>query len=217
MKIVAISDVHNKYKNLVIPKCDILISCGDYSFKGTPAEVHDFHTWLNEQEAGHIISVQGNHELHVESDFEKAKKIATDACPAVHFIAEGLVEIEGLKIWCSAITPWFYDWAWNRERGHQIRKHWNKIRLDTDILVTHGPPEGILDIVYYADGVTPKNRVGCADLWRKIQKLKKLKHHFFGHIHGSYGHQEHNGVHYWNVAICDESYMPSNLPVEIEL
>lgn len=45
-KIVAISDTHNRYKKVTIPECDILISCGDYSFQGTESEVRNFHNWL---------------------------------------------------------------------------------------------------------------------------------------------------------------------------
>lgn len=218
MKIVAISDTHAKWKNLVIPECDILISAGDYSFRGEKHIVKNFHEWLNAQEAGHIISVQGNHETWVEKNFDEAKALAESVCPAVHFIgSHGTVEIEGLKIHGSAITPWFYDWAWNVRRGPDIAKEWAKIPDDIDILVTHGPPNGQLDIVYYADGVTPKERVGCWDLEERIKQLPKLKHHIFGHIHCSHGHREFNGVNYWNAAICDEMYMPTNPITIIEL
>lgn len=208
-KIVAISDVHEQWKNLVIPECDILISAGDYSYQGLPNVVKDFHEWLNEQEAGHIISVQGNHETWVEKNFEEAKRIAKKACPAVHFIDEGLVEIEGLKIWCSAITPWFHNWAWNRDRGSDIQKHWDKIPDNIDILVTHGPPYKILDEVppYGA-------QVGCEQLFTRILELTKLKIHIFGHIHAGHGHKELNGVHYYNASICTEQYKPLN-PVTI--
>src|ERR1700722_16407724 len=97
MKICAISDVHNKYQNLIIPECDILISCGDYSFRGEPKEVKDFHTWFNYQPGKYKISVQGNHELGVEKNFGASKLIALEECSNCYFIDEGLVEIEGLK------------------------------------------------------------------------------------------------------------------------
>lgn len=216
MRIVAISDCHGKYNKIKIPECDLLISCGDYSIQGRIHEVRNFHKWLNKQEASHIISCQGNHELMVERNFQVSKMVALEECPAVHFIDEGLIEIEGVKIWCSAITPFFCNWAWNRFRGSNIQEHWDKIPKDIDILVTHGPPYGILDTVYYPDGVTPKEKVGCADLYSKIQYLDKLRYHFFGHIHGAYGHKEINGIHFYNVSICDEMYFPSNLPIEIE-
>lgn len=212
MKIVAISDVHGRWNKITIPECDVLISCGDYSFRGEEHMIRDFHEWLNKQPAKHIVSVQGNHEKWVEKNFEDAKAIAEEECPRVHFVEEGLVEIEGVKIWCSAITPFFCNWAWNRFRGDQIRHHWDLIPEDTQILVTHGPPEGILDSV----NDLYRTSVGCKDLWNKIVTLKNLKYHFFGHIHESYGYQEFNGIHFFNVSICDESYAASNQPVLVE-
>src|ERR1035437_3366696 len=123
MKLVLISDVHCKYSKLVIPECDVLISCGDYSFLGEPHEVRDFHKWFDKQDARYKISVQGNHEKGVERNFQLSKEIAEKACPGVYFIDEGLIEIEGKKIWCFAITPFFCNWAWNRHRGEEIKKH----------------------------------------------------------------------------------------------
>lgn len=213
-KIVAISDVHCKWNKIEIPECDILISAGDYSFKGEKHVVEDFHKWLNKQDAGYIISVQGNHELWVEKHFEQAKEIAEKVCPGVHFIGDGqAVDIEGIKIYGSADTPFFYNWAWNVQRGPNIAAKWAKIPDDTEILVTHGPPQGILDIVPYANG-TPKERVGCYDLFNRIQQLEKMKIHIFGHIHHSHGYQYFNGKQFYNASICDEQYMPTN-PITI--
>jgi len=214
-KIVAISDTHNRYNKITIPECDILISCGDYSFQGSLSEVKNFHKWLNKQPAKNIISVQGNHERGVEAAFDVSKQIALEECPRVHFIDEGLVEIEGLKIWCSAITPFFCNWAWNRFRGPEIKAHWDKIPTDIDILVTHGPPHKILDVV--SRGNMGMENVGCEDLFNKILQIPTLKHHFFGHIHGSYGHKAFNGVDYWIVSICGEDYRPTNLPVLVDI
>jgi Icc-related predicted phosphoesterase len=214
VKLVAISDVHTKWKNLVIPECDILISAGDYSFRGEKRTIKEYHEWLNKQDAGYIVSVQGNHELWVEKNFEEAKAIAEKACPGVHFIGDhGTVDVEGIKIHGSAITPWFHSWAWNVHRGPDIAAEWAKIPDDTNILVTHGPVHGILDVVPYANG-TPKERVGCHDLFDRVMKLEKLKVHICGHIHHSHGFKEFNGKHFYNVAICDEMYMPIN-PITI--
>src|SRR5271170_4285418 len=98
MKICAISDVHCKWNKVTIPECDLLISAGDYSFLGERHIVRDFHKWLHKQPAKEIISVQGNHEKWVEKNFQLAKQAAEEACPGVHFIDEGLVEIDGLRI-----------------------------------------------------------------------------------------------------------------------
>ena len=221
MKIVAISDTHNRYQNLVIPECDLLISCGDYSITGTEAEVEWFHQWLEKQPAKHIISVQGNHELGVEKNYSLSKTLARLACPRVHFIDEGYLEIEGIKIWCSAITPEFCNWAWNRKRGEQIKAHWDLIPDDIEILITHGPPWLILDKIpeiYWKDGqeIHIDRFVGCVDLLNKVKTIPTLKHHFFGHVHVAHGDHTEFGVQFWNVAICDYKNWPVNDPTVVE-
>lgn len=215
MKIIAISDTHNKYDKLIIPECDILISAGDYSFQGTLEEVTFFHRWLNLQPAKHIISVQGNHELGVERNFELSKGVAQIECPRVHFIDEGLVEIEGLKIWCSAITPTFNDWAWNRN-SYEIQKHWDQIPESINILVTHGPPWGILDQTSYANGEIRPEHLGCPRLMERIRIIKPSLH-FFGHVHRPGGNQVRVfGTWFHNCAICDECYVPTNALTIVE-
>lgn len=69
-KLVCISDTHNHHKKLIIPECDVLIHCGDYSSKGHEWEIRDFYKWLDKQPAKHIISIQGNHELGWEKNPE---------------------------------------------------------------------------------------------------------------------------------------------------
>lgn len=211
MKIVAISDVHGKWNKIKdIPECDVLISAGDYSFRGEEHMVKDFHKWLSKQKAKHVISVQGNHELWVESNFEAAKAVAEKACPGVHFIGDhGTVVIDGVKFHGSAYTPWFHNWAWNKQRGIELAQEWAKIPEDTNVLITHGPVAGILDLVLHVDG-SPKERVGCHDLLAKIVTLDQLKYHICGHIHSGYGEYNFHGKKFINASICDEMYMPTN-------
>ncbi len=220
MKIVAISDTHGKWNKCQIPECDLLISAGDYSWRGEHHMVRDFHRWLDKQPAKHVISVQGNHEKLVEADFEGCKKIALEACPRVHFIDEGLVEIEGLRIWCSAITPWFHNWAWNRYPGPEIQQHWDKIPPGVDVIVTHGPPHGILDSVPDFNGQTFKweeRHCGCPQLLGKILEVRP-RVHIFGHIHPCGGKQIHrDGITFINAAICDDDYRAVNAPVVLEI
>lgn len=208
IKIAMISDVHNKWHHLQIPECDILISAGDYSFVGEQSIVREFHKWLNQQPAKEKISVQGNHEVWVQRNWHLAKCIAQEQCPGVHFIDEGRVELLGKKIWCSAITPWFHDWAWNRQRGLEIRKHWERIPIDTEILVTHGPPYGILDQVKDEKSGIMSEPLGCKDLRAQLGYHDDIKLHVFGHIHTGSGEMDFGGIHFVNASIVDEQYRP---------
>lgn len=216
LKIVTISDVHGKWNKLTIPKCDILISAGDYSFRGEKNMVEDYHIWLAEQETQYVISVNGNHELWVEKNFEEAKLIAEKACPGIYFIGESQsFEIEGIKFFGSATTPFFNNWAWNKYRGTEIQKEWNKIPLDTNILITHGPPYGILDEVTYENG-NFKEHAGCSDLYNKIMELDELKYHIFGHIHSASGQKYFHNKTFVNASICGETYTVDYKPKELD-
>lgn len=224
-KIVGISDTHNKHNKLIIPECDLLIHCGDYSFKGYDSEVKNFYHWLNKQPARHKISIQGNHEVYVQNNFEHSKQIALSECPDVHFVTHDLIEIEGLRIFCSSWTPEFHMWAYNAARYQKeaerlripyIKDKWNQIPNDIDILACHGPVHGIHDQVYYVDGVTPKERVGCWHLGEKLQQTT-AKIFMCGHIHSGNGYREFNGKKYYNVSNCGETYSIDYPPTEIEI
>jgi Icc-related predicted phosphoesterase len=222
-KIVCISDTHNKHRSLKIPECDILISAGDYSSMGYDSEIEDFYKWLNEQDAGHIISIQGNHELGWEKNPKACRELALKNCPTVHLLEDQSINIEGINIYGSAYTPFFYNWAFNAGRTIAeaslykkpfIGDIWSKIPTNTNILVTHGPVYGILDELTYADGTSKGQFVGCVELEKRIKDLKELDIHISGHIHSAYGQKHINGISYYNASNCDESYMPTN-PITI--
>tara|TARA_Y100000296_G_C5174834_1_gene259491 strand:- start:2061 stop:2591 length:531 start_codon:yes stop_codon:yes gene_type:complete len=58
----------------------------------------------------------------------------------IKYLNDSSITIDGIKFWGSPIQPWFHDWAFNRKRGNEIRKHWELIPTNTDVLLTHGPP-----------------------------------------------------------------------------
>jgi Icc-related predicted phosphoesterase len=112
------------------------------------------------------------------------------------------VMIDGLKVYGSPITPTYHDWAFNVLPGSPIAEAWEKIPLDTDVLITHGPPKGILD----------KNSrdelLGCPELLRKVKEIKP-KLHTFGHVHEGYGFVDIDGIRYVNAAIGEQGLKPS--------
>jgi Icc-related predicted phosphoesterase len=124
-------------------------------------------------------------------------------------------EIEGIKFWGSPVTPRFFDWAFNRDGD--IQQHWNMIPHDTNVLITHGPPYGILDFT-----ARDRKPVGCHYLRRRLFDLKDLKVHSFGHIHEGFGQQigddeDFEGVHFINASYLNLSYDPVNHPVVINI
>ena len=87
---------------------------------------------------------------------------------------------------------------------------WDAIPSNTDILITHGPPYGYLDI---PGGSSV--RVGCEMLRYRVDQIKP-KIHVFGHIHGGYGHYYNGHTHFFNASVLNEQYSYSNLPFTFE-
>jgi Icc-related predicted phosphoesterase len=115
-----------------------------------------------------------------------------------------------LKIYGSPITPFFHNWAFNKHRGEQIAKYWAAIPDDVDILVTHGPPAGVLDANLQGE------QLGCQDLMAKIMEIRP-KIHIFGHVHESAGYDEKAGTHYINASVVNKVLQLSHKPMVFEI
>ncbi len=208
MTITAISDTHGLHRRIKnIPLSDMLIHAGDVSNYGEEHQVLDFLDWFSNQPHPCKIFIAGNHDFFFEQENEKyiQKHIPTN----VIYLNDSGCEIEGIKIYGSPITPEFYDWAFNRKRGKEIKKHWGKIPSDTDILITHGPPFGILD------ANINQSKTGCEDLLQTVEKIKP-KYHIFGHIHEAYGMLQTTNTTYINASTLDEQYRIKNAPIHFK-
>lgn len=219
MKIVTVSDTHQAYLEDV-GEGDILIHAGDFSLLPKNSyqdrelmikELTDLKNWFDKVRANfkHTILVPGNHDWIFEVDYEFAKDFMGETI----VLNDSSVTIDGLKIWGTPINLEFRDWAFNRAAGDDILAHFNKIPKDTDVLITHGPPLGILDQAF-PEKNSPK--LGDIDLLNIVDSLE-LKAHIFGHIHGSHGTLKRGNTLYVNASIMDESYTPVFSPIEFEL
>ena len=201
-----LSDTHNQHQKF---KCDggnILIHAGDATLRGTEVEILTFLDWFAKQDYDHLVFVPGNHDW----GFERMPALMAQHCQDRNIILlnDSGVELEGVKIWGSPVQPWFHSWAFNRDRGEEIKHHWDMIPDDTELLITHGPPAGFLDVVSYANG-TPKERVGCQDLMDKILK-SQVKLHVFGHIHEARGVAYVGPTTFVNASCLDRMYYPAS-------
>jgi Icc-related predicted phosphoesterase len=217
MKIVCISDTHSMHKSIKeLPQGDVLIHAGDFTGHGDPKRVEEFNSWLGEIKSSykHILVVPGNHELTFEHEPEISHHLITNAT----LLIDQEIIIDGVKFYGSPWTPFFFNWAFNIHRGH-LRRVWDKIPSDTDVLITHGPPHGILDLVPARNAYNGSvdQRVGCEQLRTRVLEVKP-KLHAFGHIHEGYGIvNSEEGTTYINASICDGRYKPVNKPIEFHL
>jgi Icc-related predicted phosphoesterase len=219
MKLVVISDTHSYHREVNVPDGDVLICCGDITNKGELSIIEDFSNWLKELQHKNKVVIFGNHELGMANGPKRKKAIELIESSGAFYLENSEVVIDGLKFYGSPATPRFYDWEWNYNRGEDIAKEWSKIPEDVNILITHGPPYGTLDMV--EDTIFNRGRdlhQGCKDLKNRQSNLKELKCHLFGHLHSD-GSKivKFNNVIYGNAAICTEQYQPTNKPLVIEL
>lgn len=208
-KIVFISDTHGLHYKVDVPDGDILVHCGDFMNSGRDVqELYSFSSWWNNLSHAHKILVFGNHDVMAQ----KEPALVKAAFENTHILLDSGVEIEGIKFWGSPYTPNFFPdhWAFNAARGDEIKQHWDSISYDTDVLLTHGPPFGILDQIKPAS-----EHLGCEDLAEAVYKICP-KIHVFGHVHGSYGTQQF-GIKFINASQVNEKYRVVNKPIVVEI
>ncbi len=181
MIIDCISDMHGEFPTL--SGGDLLIMSGDCTIADKVKQWMEFFEWFKAQNYRQKVLVAGNHDGFLERciSSQEAREMLIDEQEGFEYLCDTGIEFEGVKIWGSPWTPRFGNWNFMLPRGERIRQKWANIPLDTDILVTHGPPFGLLDKTY--DG----RRAGCEELRARILDLKDLKLHVFGHIHEDYG------------------------------
>ena len=75
--------------------------------------------------------------------------------------------------WTPALGAWGFQYR--PERGHDF-----SIEKGVDVVVTHGPPKGIMDYTH------ARERAGCPDLFAAVARARPQLH-CFGHVHEGWG------------------------------
>jgi predicted phosphohydrolase len=175
-RLVILADTHELHRETHVPHGDILIHAGDFSFfSHSLSAIEDFNAWLGELPHRFKCCIPGNHEFFLERDSSRRSLLSN----ATVLINEG-IEIEGLQIWGSPVTP-LANAAFGISSAEDRRRLYTQIPENTDILITHGPPYGILDSA-------PDSKVhsGCRELFDAVIRVRP-KLHVFGHVHGAHG------------------------------
>ena len=125
--------------------------------------------------------------------------------------------IDDMVVYGSPCQPEYFAWEWNRKRGQEIAREWSKIPDDTQILIVHGVPYGILDLAPRGEG--QYSHEGCEDLLTRIKQLKKLRLFVGAHIHRDNNEPPViiDGVIYANASILNNKYEVVNDPIVIDL
>ena len=205
MKIWFISDTHCEHEGLEVPEVDAVIHWGDESNHGNAwmnePEARRFFDWYSALEIPTKIFVPGNHSTAIEQGL-----IRVSDYPEVRFLIHDSMQWNGLKIFGSPYTPDFFNWAYMKPRS-ELDIVWQSIPDGIDILITHGPPKGIMDET--ADMYTGKPvHVGSKSLMRHVEERIRPRIHSFGHIHdesgiNNFGTITRDATQFINCACCE--------------
>ena len=180
MKILHITDTHNFYNNMGYNSdVDIVVHTGDAQCHNA-VEFYKFIEWYKNYPVKNKIYVAGNHDIFVEKNESLCKEIFKDS--NIIYLNKNSVTINGLKFYGDPMSPRFGTWSFMVDRS-KMNKHWEYIPKDVDVLLTHTPPKGILDLTENYD--RSLEMCGCSALQKRIFKnnYPNLKLHAFGHIH----------------------------------
>lgn len=207
MKIVAISDTHSAHRTVTLPEGDILVHAGDLalalnsSFYQQRFHISDCDKWFGEQNFEKVICVGGNHDFVIEN-----KKVEFENCVCLenqHFT------YKGVKFFGSPNQLHFFG-AYNKSED-KLEEIYSQIDEDTDVIISHGAPYGILDKPFRGGST------GSKALKNAIDRVKP-KLVVFGHIHYSHGTHVEDGVTYFNAALAGKTWDSlDNPPLVFEL
>jgi Icc-related predicted phosphoesterase len=207
LKIVAIADTHGMHRALRVPAGDILIHAGDAVLHGTDREWADFNEWLGALDCPIRIYVPGNHDRLFADEPARGRALLSNATVLI----DGETTAGGLRIYGTPWSPTFNNWSFMADRGEPLRRKFGGIPAGIDVLVSHGPPKGILDRMK-PDPFT----LGSAELGEAVARVHPALH-VFGHIHESYGNLTQDGILFVNASACTATYQPVNRPITVAM
>jgi len=214
IRLMCFSDTHGRHNNIKkenIHQCDIAICAGDFSLWGNPSEVRSFLTFIKGLPAKHKIIIAGNLDLTFdkerlslfsqtfeENEFGDDTNSIKDEFindQSVNYLENSSIELEGIKFYGSPYTPNFGDFGFPTY-SNTAEDVWSNIPLNTDVLITHGPPHLILD------RTNSGFRAGCPFLRKRIEQVVPSLV-LFGHIHEAHGCEKIGDTIYSNVSVVD--------------
>jgi predicted phosphodiesterase len=226
-RITVLSDTHTRHGLIPLtdlPGGDLLIHAGDIMNSGyNRNDIWDFGYWFQSlKQYEDKVFIAGNHDRMFQNHPEDVKGWLDKFGDIIYLQDDDLVLYgdgpngdmpeNNIRIYGLPHTPEFYSWAFNVPRNsHEMQEIMNNIPDNTDILVTHGPPYGILDTI------SPRSyqALGCEVLRDRVKQVRP-KLHIFGHIHGGRGVEYIDGTLFINASVLNEQYEYTNKPITLD-
>ncbi|XP_061197212.1 UPF0046 protein K07C11.7-like [Saccostrea echinata] len=227
LRIVHISDTHMEHDNIVqsIPDGDVIIHSGDFGKRRFMNFFFDdyrdlemlqkVNAFFKQLPHTYKIFVAGNHDTFLTKF--SAEEIQR-TLPDLTYLQDSSVIFDDVKFygspWTIASSKIKTSKAFTTDSA-ALQDRWNAIEEDTDVLITHTPPYGMLDysrlrgdrpakdVCQFCDKVHPKvGHAGCYNLRKTLLRNIRPKIHLFGHLHGSAGLIEYDGITFSNAAFA---------------
>ncbi|KAI1397702.1 Metallo-dependent phosphatase [Hypoxylon fuscum] len=206
-RFLVISDTHDEDLPGIseIPTADVAIHCGDLTEESYINEFRKTLDLLRIIKAPLKLVIAGNHDFTLDTpifrkkvtesqvleadvrkfygDYGEARQIFDDArVEGIVFLDEGTHKFDldngaTLTVYASPFTASLKEggFQFDPREGHDFN-----IAKGVDIVITHSPPHGIMDLT------DSKERAGCPALFSAVARARP-KLHCFGHIHEEWG------------------------------
>ena len=209
-RFLVLSDTHGvdfSREDRPTQRADVVLHCGDLTDGSKLDEYRCTLDLLKQIDAPLKLVIAGNHDFTMDAAAFQTKvteavpplepelvareygiigevrQLFEDArCLGIVFLDEGTHHFKlengaSLTIYASPYTPSLGAWGF---QYHPNKGRKFDIQPSTDIVMTHGPPKGIMDMTH------GRERAGCSDLFTAVSAAKPLVH-CFGHVHEGWG------------------------------
>ncbi|EEP77194.1 predicted protein [Uncinocarpus reesii 1704] len=225
-RFVCVSDTHGYSTadaGFRLPKGDVLIHAGDITNRGSAEELDRSLKWISAADFEVKIVIAGNHDILLDPNYPENNGLpSTDRpreLPTMYFEGDMSSQFVYLnheakeiclakpngpksvfKVFGSPYSPLLEGWGFGY-RPDQANSLWDDIPGDTDVLITHTPPEDHLDI-------RKGKSVGCEALRRRLGEVRP-RLAVCGHVHESRGYHR---VHWANESNEERDTVVGSLP-----
>lgn len=176
-EITMIADTHGTFPDDISPT-ELLIHAGDITGDGSMLELRLMCEWMQSQPADNIVVVAGNHDISVERFNQGARKIFKEH--GIVYLENEWAEVAGHKIYGTPMSLNFGNWSFMGTED-ELYEFFKEVPDDCDIVISHGPPYGILD--YVSRGEHTGSKSALFELIGRVQP----KLFVCGHIHEQHG------------------------------
>ncbi len=152
-----------------------------------------------------VLCIGGNHDFPLAA---RAPSGAPRFRNAVYLEGSSHVH-EGIHFFGAPWVPELAGQAFFR-KPQELRRQWAEIPTGVDVLITHSPPAGVLDVS------SRKLQLGCGHLAARLRDIAP-RLHCFGHVHASSGMVKAGNTTFVNAAMVNSQYQLARRPYEVVL